>query len=239
MEKEIAPLYRTKVKCPCCESEFETSRVRPSFKKVIRTDTDFCAYFKDVNPDYYVVRVCPYCGFSFTENFSPQLSVKQKRAYLDRIGSKWQGGRDYSGERDAAMAMETYKLALLSAQAVGEKDRVVAALLHHIAWLHRYEGREEEERRFLQYALEAYIRVYETEQETISSARLLYLIGELNRRLGNYHEAVRWFSRVVNDPAIMDAAMIRAAREQWQAIREQMAEMNAEPSAVRETNPQK
>lgn len=235
----IEPLYRSKVKCPCCESGFETSRVRPSFRKVVRTDSDFCAYFKDINPDYYVVRVCPYCGFSFTEHFSPQLSPKQKRAYLDSIGSKWQGGRDYSGERDAKMALETYKLALLSAQAVGEKDRVIAGLLHHIAWLHRYEGNEAEERRFLQYALEAYIRVYETEREAISNARLMYLIGELNRRLGNYHEAVRWFSRVVNDPDIMDAAMIRASREQWQAIRQQMAEMDGNPGGEREINQQK
>ena len=50
----------------------------------------------------------------------------------------------------------------------------------------------------------------------------MYLIGELNRRLGNYNDAVRWFARVINDKSIEDAGMIRASREMWQAIREEM-----------------
>jgi len=218
----VEPLYRVKVTCLCCETPFETSRVRPSFKKVVRTDTDFCTHYKDVNPDYYVVRVCPACGFSFTESFSPNLLPVRKKQYLDTIGSKWQSKRHYSGERDAAMALETFKLALITGQTVGEKERVMASILHHIAWMYRREGKEEEEKRFLEYALDAYVRVFETDREASNSARLMYLIGELNRRLGRFNEAVRWFSRVVHDHSIMDAAMIRASREQWQVIREEL-----------------
>ena len=47
-------------------------------------------------------------------------------------------------------------------------------------------------------------------------------LGELHRRLGQYHEAVRWFGRVINDKKIVDASMIRASREMWQMIREDM-----------------
>jgi uncharacterized protein (DUF2225 family) len=195
--------------------------VRPSLKKAIKTDTDFCSYFKSVNPDYYVVRVCPYCGFASTENFAEKMSEKQRAAYFDKLGSQWKH-RDYGGERSAAEAMECYKLSLVSAQAIGEKERVIAALLHHIAWLYRYEGKTEQESRFLQFALDAYVRVYETENVPVSHARLMYLIGELNRRLNNFHEAVRWFGRVIHDKNIVDAAMIRASREQWQLLREEM-----------------
>ena len=217
----MEPLFQIKVTCICCEQNFQTSRVRPSLKKAVKTDTDFCSYFKTVNPDYYVVRVCPYCGFASTENFTERINEKQKSAYYDKVGSHWKR-RDYGGERGAQDAMECYKLSLLTAQSIGEKDRVVAALLHHIAWLYRYEGKKEQEDRFLQFALDAYIRVYETESASISSARLMYLIGELNKRLGNYHEAVRWFGRVIHDKKILDGAMIRASREQWQHIREDM-----------------
>lgn len=218
----VDPLYRVKVTCLCCETVFETSKVRPSFKKVVKTDTDFCTYYKDINPDYYVVRVCPSCGFSFTESFSQNLLPARKKHYLDTIGSKWQSKRDYGGERDAAMAMETFKLALITGQTVGEKERVIASILHHIAWMYRRDGKTEEEKRFLEYALDSYVRVYETDREANNSARLMYLIGELNRRLGRFHEAVRWFSRVVQDHSIMDATMIRASREQWQVIREEL-----------------
>ncbi|MNF06766.1 hypothetical protein D3C80_2067870 [compost metagenome] len=57
----------------------------------------------------------------------------------------------------------------------------------------------------------------------------MYLIGELNRRIGEFSNAVKWFSRLINDQRIMDAAMIRAAREQWTLLREQMS--GGEPGA--------
>ncbi|WP_256759769.1 DUF2225 domain-containing protein [Cohnella sp. WQ 127256] len=217
----MEPLFQITIKCICCEESFNTSRVRPSLKKAMKSDTDFCSYYKVINPDFYVVRVCPMCGFSTTENFAEHINDKQRAAYYEKIGSHWQY-RDYGMERSAAEAMECYKLSLLTAQAVGEKDRVIAALLHHIAWLNRYEGKQQQEDRFIKFALDAYIRVYETERDSVSNARLMYLIGELNRRLGEKNEAVRWFSRVINDKKIVDASMIRAAREQWQYMREEM-----------------
>ncbi|MNP41827.1 hypothetical protein D3C76_1355510 [compost metagenome] len=118
--------------------------------------------------------------------------------------------------------METYKLALLCAQTIGDKDRIIASLLHHIAWLYRYKGNREQELRFLQFSLESYVRVYENEDPFGNDAKLMYLIGELHRRVGDYNNAVRWFSRVINDKKIMDAAMIRASREQWAVLREEM-----------------
>ncbi|NIK76312.1 hypothetical protein FHS15_001419 [Paenibacillus castaneae] len=223
----MEPLYQSKMECICCENIFMTSRVRPSFKRASKTDSDFCGYYKaEVNPDYYVVRVCPECGFASTENGLSKLSDQQKKNYMDSIGSHWKN-QDYCGERNAQQAMACYKLALLSAQAVGDKDRVIAGILHHIAWLNRYESNGNEEIRFLRFALQAYIRVYEAEGVALNNAKLMYLIGELYRRIGEPNEAVRWFSRVVNDKKIVDASMIRASREQWQLIRE---EQNARPS---------
>ncbi|WP_276354014.1 DUF2225 domain-containing protein [Cohnella caldifontis] len=214
------PLYQIKVTCACCETEFKTSRVRPSLKRAVRSDSDFCSYFKSVNPDYYVVRVCPFCGFASTENFADQMNGKQKAAYYEKIGNHWIA-KDYGGERTEQEAMECYKLALLTAQAVDENIRVIAGILHHIAWLYRYQQNTTQENRFLAFALDAYVKVFEQERDG-SNARLMYLIGELNRRLGNYNDAVRWFSRVINDKKIMDASMIRASREMWQTLREDM-----------------
>lgn len=231
----MEPLYQTNVQCICCEAEFSTSRVRSSFKRVVATDSDFCGYYNhDVNPDFYVVRVCPACGYAFTENSMPFLNEKKKADFHNLIGRRW-SSRSYGRERSLAQAMECYKLALLSAQAVGEKERVIAGLLHHIAWLYRYEGNREAEDRFLRFALEAYLRTYETEGAELNNAKLMYLIGELHRRLGNNSEAVRWFSRVVNDKRIIDATMIRASRDQWQLIRSQLAGM--EDGAYLETLP--
>jgi len=224
----IDPLFQVKVQCPCCENTFSSSRVRPSFRKATRTDSDFCSHYRDeVNPDFYVVRVCPNCGYASTENSLQELAPKQKELYKNRIGKSWVR-RDYGGQRTWEEALDCYKLALLCAQTVGDKDRVIAGLLHHIAWMYRLRDNQEQERRFLRYALEAYIRVYELEGVNINNARLMYLIGELHRRLDEPYEAVKWFARVVNDKRIMDAGMIKASREAWQSLREEMLEKKME-----------
>lgn len=224
---KLEPLYFIKVVCAHCEHEYATSRVRPSFKKAYRTDTDFCAYYKSENPDFYVVRICPECGFASTENSTLKLNERQKALFHEQVGCRWEK-RDMGGSRNLEDALESYKLALLCAQVIGERDRIVASLLHHIAWLYRYQGNEDQEKRFLSYSLESYVRVFELEGVGANDARLLYLIGEIHRRLGQFQEAVQWFSRVVQDDKIMDAAMIRASREQWKLISEQIREQKKE-----------
>jgi hypothetical protein len=182
-----------------------------------------------------VVRVCPFCGFASTESFSEHLNTKQKEAYYERIGKHWRT-KDYGMERTEEEALECYKLCLLTAQTIEEKIRVIAGILHHIAWIYRYRDDKEQENRFLSHALDAYIKVYETERDSFHNARLMYLIGELNRRLNRNNEAVRWFSRVVNDKKIMDSSMIRASREMWQKIREDMTNNGEElPEEMKET----
>jgi hypothetical protein len=236
MSAAVEPLFQIQVQCPCCGKSFKTSRVRPSFRKSVGRDADFCIHYKDLdnNPDYYVVRVCPFCGFASTENSKTTLLERHKSEYREKIGNHWTG-KDYGGKRTWADALQCYKLALLCFQLTEESDRVIAGILHHIAWLYRYKQDWEQEQRFLRYAKEAYIRVYETEGE-VNNARLMFLIGEISRRLKEYDDAVKWFARVINDKRIMDSAMIQASREQWMVTRENMLEDKLElPEEMRST----
>jgi uncharacterized protein (DUF2225 family) len=218
---EVEPLFTVKVTCTYCEIQFNTSRVRPSFKKATKTDSDFGIHYKDINPEYYVVRVCPFCGLATTENFLETITKTQRSAFEDKVKVNW-SMKDYSGQRNWDEAMQTYKLALVCAQIKNEKVRVIAGILHHIAWLYREKLDVEQETRFLRFALNAYIEVYETEGISLNNAKLMYLIGELHRRLGDFNEAVKWFAKVVNDKRIMDSAMIKASRDQWATTREDM-----------------
>lgn len=226
---ELEPLFLVKVDCLFCHNSFQSPRVRPSFKKSIRRDSDFCHYYKEINPEFYVVRVCPTCGFSTTESFSNKLTDEQHSNFRMKVADSW-SGKDYSNHRTWKEALETYKLALLTAQIKGESDRVMAGLLHHIAWMYRYENKTEDELKFLKFAVDAYVRTYETEGVDMNNAKLMYVIGDLHRRLKNFNEAVRWFARVVNDKKIMDASMIRASREAWQSVREDMLALKMEIS---------
>lgn len=228
---ELIPLYSIKVICCNCEHEFSTSRVRPSLKKAIRRDADFCSYYKDENPDYYVVRVCPSCGFASTENSADKLADWQRKSFSDQVGKRWIS-RDFGEKRNWEVALETYKLALICAQSIKDKDRIIASLLHHIAWLYRYQGDTAQEQRFLRYSLDMYVKVFENDGIGGNDARLMYLIGELYRRIGEFGNAVKWFSRLINDQKITDAAMIRAAREQWAILREQMQGDGVSPDGL-------
>lgn len=228
----IEPLYQIEVNCLHCGQKFRTSKVRSSFKKRVSTDSDFYNQYDGINPEYYVVRVCPHCGFAGTENFGPTLSEQHRHQFTQRIGNQW-NHRDFGGERTWEEAVDAFKLALVCAQIKQEKNRMIASLLHHLAWLYRDRSMHEPERRFLQFALDAYTRVYENEDT--GSARLMYLIGDLHRRLGQFHDAVRWFGRVIHDERIADAAMIRASREQWAATREEMLNRQLElPDAMKQ-----
>jgi len=228
---ELIPLYSIKVICCNCEHEFSTSRVRPSLKKAIRRDADFCSYYKDENPDYYVVRVCPKCGFASTENSADKLADWQRKSFDAQVGRRWTA-RDFGDKRSWEVALETYKLALICAQSIKDKERIIASLLHHIAWMYRYRGDAAQEQRFLRYALDEYVKVFENDSSGGNDARLMYLIGELNRRVGEFSIAVKWFSRLINDQRIVDAAMIRASREQWALLREQMRGEDIDPDGL-------
>lgn len=232
---ELEPLYTIKITCPQCDAEFKTSRVRPSMKRASRRDSDFCAYYQQENPDFYVVRMCPYCGFASTENSQATLTDRQRDLYMEQIGNRLIK-RDMGGHRTREQALEAYKFALMCAQAIGDRERIIASFLQHIAWIHRYGGETEQELRFLRYCLDSYIKVYQIESVSGGDAKLLYLIGELHRRLGEFNEAVKWFSRVVHDKRITDSAMIRASREQWALLREQMLSKNmALPDEMKES----
>ncbi len=124
----LDPLYPSAVECLQCGHSFHTMRVRPSFKRAVRSDPDFCLYYKDINADYYVVRICPKCGFASTPNFSPTLKPEHKKLFQARIGSRW-SGKDFSGKRTWKDALEAYKLALVCAQ-IKRRDLLALGASH-------------------------------------------------------------------------------------------------------------
>ncbi|UHA74654.1 DUF2225 domain-containing protein [Paenibacillus sp. 481] len=220
----IEALFQIDADCPYCEHTFKTSRVRSSFKRPYKMDSDFCPHYKEdrPNPDFYVVRVCPKCGCASTEHATKRWLPHQRVAFEAKVAKQWQS-REYGGERSWEIALETYQLALVTAQAISESQRVIAGLLHHMAWLFRYRGAEELEKRYLQFALDAYINTYEQEWRDQNDAKLIYMIGEMHLRLSQYNDAAKCFARIIHDKRIMDASVIRAAREQWVVMRERMA----------------
>ncbi|NLC11024.1 MAG: DUF2225 domain-containing protein [Firmicutes bacterium] len=208
-------LFLKNCDCPLCGKAYATPRVKRSKLRPSKVESDFCIRYKGLNPIYYQVMVCPNCGYSYTEHFSP-LRPQDKEMLKKRISP---AKNDFTGERTLELAVESYKRALLCAMMKKEKHSLLAALNLHLAWLYRFAEDKSREEEFLQRARDYYLKMYEEEADIKDLARVVYLIGELNRRLGNIKEAGRWFTRVINDKEINDRGIIRMARERWQELR--------------------
>ena len=124
----------------------------------------------------------------------------------------------FSEKRDAATAELAYKRAIECARMQREEDDIMASLCLQMAWINRLRGDDEKEKVNMEQALAHYVDVYE-KSELEDASKVMYLIGELNRRLEREKDAIFWFSRVVNDNN-SSQAMRHRARQAWQSLRQ-------------------
>ena len=221
---EIPSLYEKKITCTFCEHTFQTMKVRTRALKVKKIETDFCTIYEDesISPYLYFVNVCPKCGFSFTEQFSPYFTKESKDEIHEKIEMHWKS-REFSSERSYDDAIITYKLALISAQTKHEPMIIIAGLYMRLAWLYRKLQDEEQEQRFLRLSLQSYEESYgngDYSSKGMATIRLEYLIGEINFRLGKFQEALQFYNRVVSqEKQTTERALVKQARQQWRAVR--------------------
>lgn len=223
-------LYEKKVDCPCCKNVFVTQKVRMRRLKVLERHPDFYVKYKDIQPIYYQVWVCPNCGFSATESGFVDLTRDQRAFLKEKVSSKW-NQRDFGGVRSFEEAEESYKLALLIAQLLKMKKGYIGSLCLKLAWLYRG-CQSEKELEFLKHALNYLETAYQTEPFPIAGldeVSLSYLVGELHRRFNNINDAIKWYGKALDHPDIKRNRQIQLmAREQWYLAREQHRAMKEE-----------
>lgn len=223
---KITPFYKKGITCIHCENKYRTTKIRSRFVRVSSYETDFKPLYADpsVNPLYYNVAVCPQCGFSFTEDFSPYFAPGTKEDIFKQLSEKWQK-RSFEEERSVKEAIETYKLAYLSATLKKEKSLSIAGLALRISWLYREEENIEEELRFMAIARNLYTTAYSEGDHIgtqMSEIRILYLLAELARRIGDEAEAIKGFSRVIEaQRTATEPAVIEMAKDRWREMREE------------------
>lgn len=227
----LEPLYDKKYQCPLCLKSFTSKKVRSRFIKPQTVESDFGPIYKEGernNPLFYYVIVCPQCGFAFTEEFGRNISQTGRQQVMQEITTKMDKSTDYCTSRDFEMAVRTYKLAIYTGQLVKEKHTVFANICLRLSWLYRGAGRIAEEQRFLQLAATEFEQSYiisDFNPDTVPEMQILYLIGELNRKLGKYNEAVRYFSMVAeHQERSRYIKYVNLAREQWKKAVEEYRE---------------
>lgn len=223
---ELTPYYQKDIECLNCKQKFKTTKVRSKFIKVESHHTDFQPIYenKEINPLLYNIFVCEHCGFSFTDDFTKYFAPGVKEIIQEQISSKW-APRTYGNERSIEEGIMTYKLGILSGTLKKEKFVNMAGLALRTAWLYRLQDKQEEEIRFLEMARNRYAESYSNDDYNgtqMSESRMLYLIAELSRKIGDIEYATRYFSKVIEKQnSSLEPTIVEMAKDRWQEIRAQ------------------
>jgi uncharacterized protein len=192
-------LFDKQVICPVCDSHFKTKTVKSKSPRVMAKDSDFFVRYSVASPYFYDVCICNSCGYAAMKSDFEKLKSHKRELVLSNVTPKWKP-RQYPDILDEKLAIERYKLALLNAMLIDLPDSTKGMILLKIAWMNRLLDNSEQETQFLKQALEGFNNAYIKEIFPIYGLQrdsLMYLLGELNRKLGNYQDALLWFSRTI------------------------------------------
>lgn len=196
---ETKNIFFKKVLCPVCNKTFETPTVKVNIPRISYKDSDFFIRYSIENPYFYDVWICPNCGYSALKTDFSKIRNFQKKLIKENITPKWVN-RYYKLPYDENIAIEKYKLALLSSITIESKSSTKAMICLKIAWMYRLLNDNLKEKNFLSQALTLFEDTYSKESLPIYGLdrfSIMFLIGELNRRLNNNDIALRWFSEVI------------------------------------------
>ncbi len=216
-------LYVKELICPACKKKIEVTKVRSKACVIKSKDTDFCIYYEGINPILYDVWVCEHCGYAAQGERFEELTDEEAKKIKKSISPFWKS-RKFNGERNIETALETFKLALYNLQKMNAKASDLAKVCIRIAWLYRLNN-DEKENEFLKHALRFYAEAYDKETFPINKLdefTCMYLIAELNRRIGDLESSIIWFNKLISSPdAKANKVLIEMAREQYHMAREQ------------------
>ncbi|MDD3224200.1 MAG: DUF2225 domain-containing protein [Clostridium sp.] len=237
--KNILPedlLYDKTVLCPVCRNKFKARALKKFSYRIVDKSSDFFINYsaEKLNPYFYDVWLCNSCGYTTMKTDFEKIRASKKELVIKNISSKWRP-KDYPNVYDENIAIERFKLALLTYTIIGAPNYMKAMNCLKIAWVYRILKDNENEVSYMEKALagfnEAYIKedfpMYGMDRFT-----LMYLIGELSRRLNKEDESLIWFSNVLG--STMASSKIKSlTRDQRDLIKEKREKNSSTDSAVK------
>lgn len=192
-------LYEKTCQCPVCNNEFKTKAVKKGKARIVSTDTDLMPIYENINPTFYDVIICPRCGYSALTRYFEKVKADQADLIKTKISSSYKA-KIYPDVYDIDIAIERYKLALLNAFVKVAKSSEKAYICLKLGWLYRLKKDNANEIKFLEQAYIGFNDSFSTESFPIcgmDSYTLMFLVGELARRLGKENDALIWLGRVI------------------------------------------
>ena len=202
--------------CPVCGREFTSKTIRVGKNKMVSQDLDLRAKYDTADVSKYDPVVCGFCGFAALSKFFKPMTVAQEKLIKENISANFKGLKEPQGAYSYDDAIVRYKLVLASTLVKSGKNSEKAYVCLKMAWLYRgkaeslpedTENREAVLKQLKQAELECLTNAYEGfnaafSQESfpmcgMDETTVMYLVGELARRIEKYEEAGRWISQVI------------------------------------------
>lgn len=194
-------LYDKTVTCPICGNVFKAKAVKKSSYRILKQHSDFFYEYKNINPYFYDVWLCNICGYAAMKTDFNKIRESQKQLVIDNISMKWHE-KNYPEVYNVNIAIERFKISLLNYMAIDAKSSSKAMNCLKIAWMYRILGNSKLENSYIKNSIEEFDKAYFNEIFPIygmSKFVMMYLIGELNRLVGNDKDALLWFGRVIGE----------------------------------------
>jgi uncharacterized protein (DUF2225 family) len=222
-ENKIKPLYEKEIQCPICDYKFMVTKTRGKFLKLDRRDTDNCPYYEGINPILYTAYICPECGYGALERHFSNVTVNGKAEVKKQITPKWKR-REYHGEISVEKSIEIHRIVLLNYTVMHYPYDEIGKLCLKISWLYRY-LKSPKETEFLVNAYKMFEKAYSNEpleENPKNEANILFLMGEIARRLEKFKESIEWFGIALKSDGMKEnPALEKLAREQWNEAKQQ------------------
>lgn len=190
----MGELSQAYARCPVCRYVFRAPRSRTYV--TVGRESDLCPKFPGRASDgsrwiQNEITMCPACSFAAAEDFDElDLTFDERDGIEERLKE--------DGLLRVFRANRPPWLAFHAAEICG-KERALRArelgdLCLRASWVCRKEREQPFESTFQLRAIRHFIRALE--EDTLVGRELsvtAYLVGELNRRLGNHREALNWY----------------------------------------------
>src|SRR5919107_1254358 len=178
----MGKVRRAYTRCPMCRYVFRAPRVGTYV--TVGREPDLCPKFPGRQSDgsrliRYGITMCPACSFAAREGFDElSLSPTERHGLEERLKE--------DGLLRVFRASPPPWLAFLAARELGD-------LCLRASWVCRKERERPFESTFQLRAVRYFLRALEEEGLVGRELSITtYLVGELNRRLGNHREALNW-----------------------------------------------
>lgn len=188
-------LFNTDVSCPICHTKFAGVRTRVSRLQAAEHRPDFRAVYRNFEPNFYYIWVCPNCLFAYPERQYGRISqgaIRRGQAHLEEHPP--QTSFVFDGQRTLDQVITSYYLALDTFEVVRATPEQWANLWLRLMWIYEDLGEEARAKDAAEEASKYFAESMSATARSAAGDQQLYIImGELNLRLGKGGDAFRNF----------------------------------------------